>query len=134
MTATDSHVPTTKLQHVAIRVRDIPRTLKFYIDGLGFKRHTVFGGAPKIEIGEGSFLELFPSDQEAPEDVGTIVHFAILTDDCDAAVEVARSVGAEVVMEPKYIDQDSEGFPTRRIAFCKGPDGEQIEFVEVVVD
>lgn len=126
-------IPGARLQHVAMRVRDVQRSLQFYIEGMGFQRCTEFGGSPKIDLGSGTLLELFPLEDEHLLPVeGVIVHFAILTSDCAAAVEVARAAGAKIVMEPKVIDEDSDEFPSRKIAFFEGLEGERIELVEVI--
>jgi glyoxylase I family protein len=67
---------------------------------------------------------------EAPPE-GAILHYALRTTDCDAALERARAAGATVTMEPKTIPLESEPQKiTIRIAFCKGPDGELIEFFQ----
>ena len=66
---------------------------------------------------------------------GSIIHFALRTSDCDAAIERARAAGATVTIEPKSVNIPSEPHETPvRIAFCKGPDGEVIEFFQKRTD
>jgi glyoxylase I family protein len=75
-------------------------------------------------------MEIF-SGGDGPKPEGSILHFALRTSDCDAALERARAAGAEVTVEPKDVTIDSRPSPTPiRIAFCKGPDGEIIEFFQ----
>ena len=61
---------------------------------------------------------------------GVIRHFAFATDDVDACVESVKAAGYEVFIEPKDIKiASTPAFPAR-IAFCKGPLGEEIELFE----
>jgi glyoxylase I family protein len=50
--------------------------------------------------------------------------------DCDAATEQARRIGGEITVEPKDVEIPSAPPVKARIAFCKGPDGESIEFFQ----
>lgn len=46
------------------------------------------------------------------------------------AVEAARAAGAEITVEPKDVVVSQSPATPIRIAFCKGPDGEIIEFFQ----
>ena len=121
--------------HVAIRARDFDATLKFYTEGLGFKEKISWGEGNKratmLDTGDGNYLEVFAGGQDGSKPEGAIIHFALRTGDCDAAIERARTAGAEVTVEPKDVDIPSRPGPTPvRLAFCKGPDGEVIEFFQ----
>ena len=72
-------------------------------------------------------MEIFETE-ETPLETGTIRHFAFAVENTDACVEAVRTAGYEVFVEPKDIEIASEiPFPAR-IAFCRGPVGEEIEF------
>ncbi len=77
-------------------------------------------------------LELFAEGQEQVCN-GSIHHFAFYTDDPDGCIAKIRAAGYEVTAEPENIDillkQPEEGaqYPLR-VAFCRGPLGECIEF------
>jgi glyoxylase I family protein len=121
--------------HVAIRARDFDATVRFYTEVLGFTERIRWGEgngrAIMLDVGDGNYLEVFAGGKDQPKPEGAILHFALRTDDCDAALERARAAGAEVTMEPKEILIPSTPDPTPiRIAFCKGPDGEIIEFFQ----
>lgn len=130
--------------HVAIRATDFEATLRFYKEGLGF-RHVYGWGedgraqgerdsrAVLLDTGDGNYLEVFAGGSRSPgESVpeGAILHFALRTDDCDSALERARSAGAQVTVEPKTVPVRGEPPREFRIAFCKGLDGELIEFFQ----
>lgn len=121
--------------HVAIRARDFDATVRFYTEALGFKEKISWGEGPKratmLDAGDGNYLEVFAGGSDGPKPEGAILHFALRTDDCDAALARARAAGAQVTMEPKGVDIPSTPTMTPvRIAFCKGPDGEIIEFFQ----
>ena len=59
-----------------------------------------------------------------------IRHFAFATNDVDACVEAVKAAGYEVFIEPKDIEIASTPVFPARIAFCKGPLGEEIELFE----
>ncbi len=130
--------------HIALRAWDFEATLKFYIEGLGFTRKYGWGSderqnggkdsrAVMLDTGDGNYLEVFagaaaPRSDDAPED--TIFHFALRTTNCREALERARQAGAVVTIEPKIVEVKGDHTEYFHIAFCKGPDGEVIEFFE----
>jgi glyoxylase I family protein len=123
--------------HVAIRVVDFDRTLKFYVEGLGFRKAVEWGEGEKracmLDTGDGNYLEVFAGAKRAPGEAapeGAIIHFALRAKDCDAALERARAAGAEVTMEPKNLAVFGNPPIPIRIAFFKGPDGEVVELFQ----
>jgi glyoxylase I family protein len=120
--------------HVAMRVHDLDATLKFYVEGLGFQQKLAWGEgdrrAAMLDTGDGNYLEVFAggSGEAGPE--GLVLHFALRTDNCDQAIERARAAGAEVTVEPRNVEIPSDPPLPVRLAFCKGPDGELIEFFQ----
>ncbi len=118
--------------HVAMRVRDFDTSYRFYTIGLGFRQKVAWGQgnqrAAMLDTGDGNYLEIFAggSDEVKPE--GQLLHFALRTSDTDRAVAAARAAGAEITVEPKDAEIPSDPVTRVRLAFCKGPDGELIEF------
>jgi glyoxylase I family protein len=120
--------------HVAMKVRDFDASVKFYTE-LGFKETISWGEGNKqammLDTGDGNYLEIFAGGSAEPATEGGYIHVAFRTDNCDQAIERAKKAGAEVTIEPKDVDIPSR--PTLlkvRIAFCKGPSGEVIEFFQ----
>ena len=121
--------------HIAMRAHDFDATVKFYTEALGFKEKIAWGEGDKraimLDTGDGNYLEVFAGGSDEPKPEGAVVHFALRTNDCDTAIERARAAGAEVTVEPKDVEIPSRPQPLPvRIAFCKGPDGEIIEFFQ----
>ena len=133
MKGTNTKIGGGGFHHLAMTVSDLDKSLSFYVDGLGFKVAKTWGAPEKpaalLDTGDGNYVELF-SGRTEPAGDGMVAHFAIRTDDCTAAIEVARAAGAEVTVEAKNVDiQSDPPFPVR-IAFFKGPDGEIVELFE----
>jgi glyoxylase I family protein len=123
--------------HVAIRVADFDATVQFYTVALGFRMAVAWGEGDRracmLNTGDGNYLEVFAGAKHAPgESVpeGAIIHFALRTDDCDAALERARAAGAQVTMEPKDLAVFGDPPIPIRIAFFKGPGGEIVELFQ----
>lgn len=129
--------------HIAIRAVDFEATLKFYIEGLGFKRAYGWGEdgrsrgerdsrAVMLDTGDGNYLEVFAGGEARPADAaeGALIHFALRTSDCDAALERARTAGATVTVETKTVPIQGDTPQDFRIAFVRGLDGEIIEFFQ----
>ena len=120
--------------HIAMRVHNFDASIKFYTEGLGFEPRVTWGEDDKraamLDTGDGNYLEIFAGGSDEPRSEGTVLHFALRTTDCDKAIEAARAAGAEVTVEPKDVDIRSSPVLPARIAFCKGPDGEVIEFFQ----
>ena len=121
--------------HVAIRAYDFDASVRFYTEALGFTQKIAWGEGEKravmLDAGDGNYMEIFANGKHEPKPEGAIIHFALRTNNCDAAIERARAAGAQVTVEPKDVDIPSTPHRTPvRIAFCKGPDGEIIEFFQ----
>lgn len=127
------------IHHTAINTTDFDKSLAFYTRTLGLEQTMAWsmgdgkGRAAMVATGGGSHLEIFerPDHKAAPAgDYAGLLHLAFQTDDCDAMLEKARAWGAEVTMEPTSLTIASGDGVNVRIAFCKGPDGEILEFFQ----
>src|SRR4051794_5813817 len=138
MTRTNTTLGGGGFHHVAIRASDFDASVRFYTQALGFVEKIRWGDGDKraimLDVGDGNYLEIFAGRKnsvpmESPEP--PILHFAIRTSDTDAAVARARAAGAVVTTEPKdVVIQSTPRLTPVRLAFCKGPDGEVIEFFQ----
>lgn len=129
--------------HMAIAARDFDRSLAFY-QALGLKVYTQWGtGEGRIallDMGDGSLMELFakpalPADKVAGvEDGNPFLHFAFSVQNVDEAYRIALEAGATPVQAPAEMPLDSHPLRlTLRVAFVKGPSGEELEFFKTVV-
>ena len=121
------------LHHIALEASDFERSLRFYCEGLGFRNVLTFPEEDQmvamLDTGDGTYIELF-SGGSGEDPKGSILHFALRTEDCEAATERARAAGGTITQEPA--DTVLEGDPPVpvRYSFCEGPDGEQIELLQ----
>jgi catechol 2,3-dioxygenase-like lactoylglutathione lyase family enzyme len=123
--------------HVAIKVANFDESVMFYTRVLGFTEFIRWGEGDNrailLDCGDGNFFEVFAGGQPVPADAkvggaGPIIHVALRSDDVDGAVARARAGGAEITLEPKDVTIPSNPPTPVRIAFCRAPGGEVIEF------
>jgi len=119
--------------HLALKARDIEKSVAFYRDVLGLKEKRRWGEGDgrvaMLDAGGGNILEIFAGGT-GPKPDGVLVHLAFRTSDTDGMLAKARAAGCEVTVEPKSVQIPSTPPLPARIAFCKGPDGELIEFFQ----
>lgn len=133
--------------HVAVRARDFDATVKFYVEGLGFKVHFPFSVPGRIDraafldAGDGRFVEVFGQGsnvqsegrrREAGEEPteGALLHFCLRAADTDASYARAIAAGATSRVEPVTRRLSEDPLVEVRIAFVTGPNGEVIEFLQ----
>ncbi len=128
--------------HIAIAAKDFDKSLAFY-EALGLKRYTAWGEKTAVsdariallDMGDGSLVELFAKPDLTGERAGSpYLHFAFAVQNVDEAYRVALAAGAVPVSAPAEMPLDSHPISlTLRVAFVKGPSGEELEFFKTVV-
>ena len=129
----------TQLAHVALKVRDLDRSLDFYTGKLGFTEMMRLGkpdGTPGVwlvylRITDDQYLELFPdgAGERAPGREATGVnHFCLGVDDLDAVVAEIEAAGIPLLMPKKM------GADFNRQAWIEDPDGNRIELMQIMPD
>lgn len=116
------------LHHVSMKCagkEEYEKTLHFYRDIIGLAQIRSWDAGTMLDTGNG-IVEIFSDGQEQLEK-GTIRHFAFAAEDVDACAQAVRDAGYEVFVEPKNIALPALA---ARIAFCRGPLGEEIEFFQ----
>jgi glyoxylase I family protein len=129
----------TGIHHVALRVADLDTSLKLYRDTLGFRLKTAFALNDRrfalLDAGNSGYVELVetkpPVHSARVDDV--MWHFAVRTNDIDRVLEAVAHAGYEVTRPTKQLDlmDTARDQPfSIRVAFFRGPDGEEIELFE----
>ena len=116
---------TLKLNHLHLKTQDPAGTAKFYVDTLGAK--IVSQGANGsfrldlhgLHLNVSKFLE-----QQKREQKYGMEHIAIDTDELDTLIEKLKGQGINILEQTVV----SGG---RRVCFFEGPDGVQLEFIEM---
>ena len=123
--------------HMAVAAKDFDRSLAFY-RRLGLKMYTQWGEGDErialLDIGDGGKLEIFARPDRGDGDGTPWVHFAFAVQNVDEAYRVALKAGATPVTPP--IEMPLNSHPLRmtlRVAFVKGPDGEELEFFKHII-
>lgn len=120
--------------HVAMRAKNFQKSMSFYTEGLGLKRVYGWGSgndeAALLDLGDGNYLELFAGgdDDGLAYPDGAFLHLALRSDDVEGAISKAVAAGAVVTVEPNTVTIKGDRPLDFHIAFCKGPNGEILEF------
>ena len=124
--------------HMAIGAADFEKSLAFY-EALGLKLYTQWGGIGHrialLDIGDGGKVELFEKPGLEASGENAFIHFAFAVQDVEAAYLTALRAGAAALKPPAEMPLDSR--PNRitlRVAFVKGPSGEELEFFKQIVN
>ena len=129
-------IPDIGVHHLALLTADFNQSIKFYTEGLGFKVIIEWGEGPKraamLDIGNGSHFEIFACETLEEEKNARFTHFAFATSNVDLAYENAIKAGAVPRNEPKSLEIPSNPPVPIRIAFVLGPDGEVLEFFQML--
>ncbi len=126
------------LWNYAIKVADIERAIRFYVDVLGAKvrlRDEVLGcdyalvrlGTTRVILFEKAPYE----DRLGRELPLGFLHDVYEVDDFDAQIARLRAARVRLLMEPQVIEA---AFGSRRIAFFETADGMRTEVMEILED
>jgi len=116
---------TLKLNHLHLKTKNPAATAQFYVDVMGA---TIVSQSPKggyrVDL-HGLSLNItdLHADQKREQKYG-MEHIAIDTDDLDAVVKKLKRRGINILEETTV----SGG---KRVCFFEGPDGVQLEFIEM---
>lgn len=116
------------VHHIAIKPtpEDYEKTVGFYTGLLGFEVKQRWGDPKRpclmVSCGDNTCMEILPQKPGFTcLQTGPLCHIAFATDQVDTILEEARAAGYEILVEPKETELNS------RIAFFRGPVGEEIE-------
>ena len=123
-----------RLGHVAFRVRDLERSIRWYEDAFGACeafRASREDGTPQLvylEFAHGHFVELFPDGrnpiEEPPEPIG-YAHTCLVVDDLAATLAHLATLGISPTAPPRT------GRAGQGLAFIADPDGNRLELMEI---
>ncbi len=121
--------------HAAMKVANFAAVVEFYKQGLGLTEKISWGEgdgrAVLLDCGNGNYIEVFAGGAGGAVADGAVLHLALRTANCDAALAQAVAAGAVVTMTARDVTIPSQPQPTPvRIAFCRGLAGEIIEFFQ----
>jgi lactoylglutathione lyase len=122
------------LGHVALKVRDIERTLDFYVGKLGLTEMMRVDRPDGslwivyLRVTDNQYIEIFPGavGERAPGwDAVGINHFCLCVDDLDSALAQVEDAGIPLLIGRKTgIDKNYQ-------AWIEDPDGNRIELMQI---
>lgn len=124
------------ITHTAIAASDFEKSMKFYT-ALGMRLYTQWGAEGSrialLDTGDGTRIELFEKPGLTAGE-SALLHLAFSVQNVDEAYATALRAGAGRVRAPEDLPLDGKPFRiTLRVAFVKGPAGEELEFCKQIV-
>lgn len=127
----------TQIAHFALKVRDLDKSLEFYVNKLGFKemmRLPKPDGSPGVwliylRITDDQYLELFPDgvgDRGPDREVTAINHICLGVDDIDSVLVQLERAGIPLAAKKKM------GVDLNWQAWIEDPDGNRIEIMQMM--
>ena len=119
------------IHHISMKcgtAEDLARVRAFYVDALGMTVCRAWSEGIMIDTGNG-LIEVF-TNGPGERAKGAIRHVALLVDDVDETVARVKEAGYEVFIEPNDKTFDADPPFAFRMAFCRGPLGEEIELFQ----
>jgi catechol 2,3-dioxygenase-like lactoylglutathione lyase family enzyme len=114
-----------KLNHVHLKTPDPQQTAKFYVENLGATIVSEIGTRGYRLNLHGLTLNVTTLvEDQTRQQVYGMEHFALDTDDLDGVVAKLKANGAQVLEQMVSANG-------RRICFLEGPDGVQLEIIEM---
>lgn len=125
------------IHHIALKTmpEEFDEVMRFYTGLLELPVVRTWGSGDArmamVSAGDNSVIEIMSTaaGKNLPE--GPFAHLALATAHVDALIEKVRAAGYPIDVEPKDVDIASDPVYPVRIAFCKGPAGEIVEFFHV---
>jgi lactoylglutathione lyase len=126
----------TGIGHAAIRVKDIGRTLDFYVGKLGFEEMFRLDRDGKLwivylRITDEQFLEVFPDaigERAPPREANGLNHICLTVADMDAALKRLTQADIPLAREKQM------GVDGNWQAWIEDPDGNRIELMQMSPD
>ena len=119
--------------HIAIRVKDIDRTLDFYRDKLGFREMFRLERNGKLwlmylRVTDTQYIELFPEaagDRAPPREANGLNHICLEVDSIDGVLADLGKAGIAIAREKQM------GADGNLQAWIEDPDGNRIELMQM---
>jgi lactoylglutathione lyase len=126
----------TGIGHVAIRVKDVSRTLDFYVGKLGFDEMFRLERDGRLwivylRITDSQYLEVFPEavgDRAPGREANGLNHVCLEVDDIDAVLRRFEEQGIALTQAKKL------GADGNLQAWTEDPDGNRIELMQMAPD
>jgi len=127
----------TSIGHVAIKVKDLDKSLDYYVNKLGFpemlrlKKDDGSVWLVYLRITDMQYLEVFPgadSDRAPGWDSNGLNHVCLTVDDIDKVLAQISAAGLTLLLPLKT------AIDGNRQAWLEDPDGNRIELMEMAAD
>jgi lactoylglutathione lyase len=126
----------SSIAHVAIRVKDVDRSLDFYVGKLGMREMMRLDRDGRLwllylRITDTQFLEVFPEgvgERAAEREAVGFNHICLEVGDIDAALRELQAAGVALIRDKQM------GADGNWQAWIEDPDGHRIELMQMMPD
>jgi lactoylglutathione lyase len=126
----------SSIAHVAIRVKDVDRTLDFYVGKLGMREMMRLDRDGRLwllylRITDTQFLEVFPEgvgERAAEREAVGFNHICLEIGDIDVALRELQAAGVALIRDKQM------GADRNWQAWIEDPDGHRIELMQMMPD
>ena len=126
----------SSIAHVAIRVKDVDRSLDFYVSKLGMREMMRLDRDGRLwllylRITDTQFLEVFPEgvgERAAEREAVGFNHICLEVGDIDAALRELQTAGVALIRDKQM------GADGNWQAWIEDPDGHRIELMQMMPD
>jgi lactoylglutathione lyase len=126
----------SSIAHVAIRVKDVDRSLDFYVGKLGMREMMRLDRDGRLwllylRITDTQFLEVFPEgvgERAAEREAVGFNHICLEVGDIDAALRELQTAGVALIRDKQM------GADGNWQAWIEDPDGHRIELMQMMPD
>ena len=126
----------SSIGHVAIRVKDVPRSLDFYVGKLGLREMMRLDRDGRLwllylRITDNQFLEVFPEgvgERAAEREAVGYNHICLEIPDIDLALHELEAAGVPLIRDKQM------GADGNWQAWIEDPDGHRIELMQMMPD
>ena len=126
---------TTGIHHLALNVKDLPTTLNFFVEILGFNKVGEMADYPAAFVSDGQIMIALFQAENPPEAINFdrksnigLHHFSLILPSLEELDQLNNKLAQTDGVTVEFPPEDLHGGPTKHM-MCTEPGGIRIEFI-----